>query len=119
MDDKDGIIEVEVVDETLDAPSEKTIQKMKGTDHSKAINRYAFWASNLLRFGPSIALLFLLLAFYFTILSSQEGREWSYPIMIVFWCVFGLGVLAFIIGRICLARAKALIDKDPNYSKRL
>ena len=119
MDEKDEIIEVEVMDETIHEPGEKTVQKMKSTDHSKAINRYAYWAGLLLRFGPTIALLFLLLGFYFTIFSSQKGNEWALPIMIVFWVIAGLGVVAFIIGRLLLVRIRALMKKDPNYEKRL
>ena len=119
MDKKDEIVEVEVVEETVDEPGEKIVQKMPGTDHSKAIKRYATAATYLLRFGPSVALIFLILGFYFTILSSQPERQWATPIMIVFWVGFGLGVLAFIAGELCLARMRAHMKKDPNFEKKL
>ena len=116
--DENDVVEVEVLDEKIDEPKEIEVQKMPSTDYSKQIERNTTAARILLRFGPSVFFIFLLLAFYFTILSGQKNGEWAKPAMFIFYAVCLLGVIATIVGRICLARVKHLIDKDPNYKNR-
>ena len=117
--DENEVVEVEVLDEKIDEPREIEVKKMPSTDHSKAIERNSTIARILLRFGPTVFFVFLLLAFYFTILAGQQGGEWAKPAMFIFYAACLLGVIATIVGRICLARVKHLIDKDPNYKNRL
>ena len=116
--ENDEVVEVEVLDEKLDEPVEAKVQKMPGTDHSKAIERNAFLARVLLRFGPTVFFIFLIMSFYFTILANQQGGEWAKPLMIVFYCLCGLGVIATILGRVALSRVRYHVDRDPNYKGR-
>ena len=115
MDDK--IIEAEIVSETLHEESkEKKPQKVKTSDHSKAIRIYTKLYLFCLRFGFGLFLLFLFGGFAFSILYSQAtDRPIFLSMMIIFWVFTGLSLATWLLGFLFRNRANHYMSLDPNY----
>ena len=111
----DDIVDVEVLSETTAEVKKPSEPKKVTSDHSKAITFWGRLSRLLLWFGSSFCFVFGFAGLAFSILFSQSGFLVYFIMMIGFWSLMGISLLALIFGFMFRRFVISLMKKDPNY----
>ena len=120
MPNEEDIIDAEVISETTHRVEDNDVKpKRVESDHSKQIARYARWSGHLFHFGRRFVFLGLALGLVFSILHSQSGNVAFLVLLIVFFSLSALSILAAILGYFFQRRMLAHMAQDPNFERYL
>ena len=120
MIDERDVIEVEVVESTLDEePKEDKTPKKVTSDKRKQVLFWGAVTSYCFRFGFPVALLFGFSCLAFAILYGETHGVFQLVLLIVSASFCGLGVLASFFGFIARRIMIHYMKQDPNYENQL
>ena len=120
IDDKNNIIEAEVVDVSLDDPNARdTTPKPVLSDKRDQIIFWGTVSSFCFRFGIPIFLIGVFSGLAFSILYGEVHSSFYLVLLIIGFSLCGLAVIATVIGFIGRAMMAHYIKQDPNYERKL
>ena len=119
IDEKD-VIEVEVVDSTLDQkePTKAAPQHVK-SDKRNQVFLWAMVSSYCFRFGFPLALLGGFSGLAFSILYGETHGTFQLVLLIIAFSICGLGVFGSLFGVIARALMRHYMKLDPNFEDKL
>ena len=119
MVDPHDVIDVEVIDETLDEhPEEATPKKVK-SDKRKQIVFWGSLSSTCTRYALTLFLLGALGGLAFAIVYGEMQATFQLVLMIIAFSISFLGIVAGVIGLIARKIAIRYMKQDPNYENQV
>ena len=120
IDDKDNVIEAEVIDEVLDDQSNRdSAPKPVLSDKRDQIIFWGTASSFCFRFGIPIFLIGVFSGLAFSILYGEVHTSFYLVLLIIGFSLCGLAVIATIFGVIGRALMVRYMKQDPNYERKL
>lgn len=120
MIDERDVIEVEVVESTVDEePKTEVTPKKVQSDKRKQILFWGTVTSYCFRFGFPVALLFGFACLAFAILYGETHGTFQLVMLIIAASFCGLGVLASLFGFVAKRIMVHYMKQDPNYENQI
>ena len=119
MMDEKNIVEVEIVDSTLDDPSPRATTVKPSSDRRDQILFWGRFARFCFRFGFPALLLGSLSCLPFGILYSETAAVFYLVTLIIAASLAGLGLIGLGLGFIGTAMMKKYMKIDPNYEDQV
>ena len=115
MVEPNDVIDVEVLDESVDEHPEESAPKKLRSDKRKQIIFWGSLASTCTRYALTLFLLGAFGGLAFAIVYGEMQAVFQLVLMIIAFSISGLGIMAGILGIIARKIAIRYMKQDPNY----